>query len=285
LPNGVTFHDNGNGTATLSGTPASGSGGSFTLTLTANNGVGTAATQSFTLVVNSGGSGATNFAYITGSVTGAYNSFSGATGKTLTVALHQIPGTGHLLVCAATWQSPNATATMSDPNNGTWLAAGAPKAGVGGVAGFSAQVFYVPSSVNASTSVTLTTSVAVLFRSFECAEYAYTGPVAALDGTPQYSVTPASAGTATISGLTTTNTGDLVVASCLAVDTSCATSSGYTLRNDANTYELGSNTFGHNFLGELGQLIEDKIGSPGAQTASFATGTSGDSVILGLLAF
>jgi large repetitive protein len=52
LPGGVTFKDNGNGTATLSGTPGSGSGGTYTLTITANNGVGTAATQSFTLKVN-----------------------------------------------------------------------------------------------------------------------------------------------------------------------------------------------------------------------------------------
>jgi len=51
LPTGVTFVDNGNDTATLSGTPAAGTGGTYPLTLTANNGVGTAATQSFTLTV------------------------------------------------------------------------------------------------------------------------------------------------------------------------------------------------------------------------------------------
>ena len=39
LPSGVTFTDNGNGTATLAGTPAVGSGGTFSLSLTANNGV------------------------------------------------------------------------------------------------------------------------------------------------------------------------------------------------------------------------------------------------------
>src|SRR5207248_220709 len=51
LPSGVTFTDNGNGTATLSGTPPVGSAGSYPLTFTAHNGVGTDATQSFTLVV------------------------------------------------------------------------------------------------------------------------------------------------------------------------------------------------------------------------------------------
>ncbi len=52
LPIGVTFVDNGNGTATLAGTPAAGSGNTYSLTLTANNGVTPNATQSFTLTVN-----------------------------------------------------------------------------------------------------------------------------------------------------------------------------------------------------------------------------------------
>jgi hypothetical protein len=53
LPSGVTFKDNGNGTATLSGTPPAGSQGTYTLTITAKNSVGTT-TQSFVLDVNSG---------------------------------------------------------------------------------------------------------------------------------------------------------------------------------------------------------------------------------------
>ncbi len=51
LPAGVTFVDNGNGTGTLSGTPAAGTGGTYPLSFTAVNSVGTA-TQSFTLTVN-----------------------------------------------------------------------------------------------------------------------------------------------------------------------------------------------------------------------------------------
>jgi hypothetical protein len=51
LPAGVTFTDNGNGTATLAGTPAAGSGGTYALSLTATNPSGTG-TQSFTLTVN-----------------------------------------------------------------------------------------------------------------------------------------------------------------------------------------------------------------------------------------
>jgi len=51
LPSGVTFTDNGDGTASLSGTPARGAGGSYPLTLTAHNGGQPDATQSFTLTV------------------------------------------------------------------------------------------------------------------------------------------------------------------------------------------------------------------------------------------
>jgi hypothetical protein len=53
LPSGVTFKDNGDGTATLSGTPPQGSQGTYTLTITAQNAAGTTM-QSFVLTVNSG---------------------------------------------------------------------------------------------------------------------------------------------------------------------------------------------------------------------------------------
>ena len=51
LPPGVTFHDNGDGTATLAGTPAAGTGGSYPITIaaTAVGGLAAPATQSFTL--------------------------------------------------------------------------------------------------------------------------------------------------------------------------------------------------------------------------------------------
>ncbi len=51
LPSGVTFNDNGNGTASLAGTPAAGSAGTYALTLTASNGVNPDGNQSFSLVV------------------------------------------------------------------------------------------------------------------------------------------------------------------------------------------------------------------------------------------
>ena len=51
LPGGVTFDDNGDGTATLSGAPDDGSAGTYDLTITASDGVDPDATQDFVLTV------------------------------------------------------------------------------------------------------------------------------------------------------------------------------------------------------------------------------------------
>ncbi len=52
LPSGVTFINNGNGTATLHGIPAPGASGTYYFTITAHNGTGSDALQNFTLVVS-----------------------------------------------------------------------------------------------------------------------------------------------------------------------------------------------------------------------------------------
>jgi hypothetical protein len=51
LPSGISFVSNGDGTATLSGTPAAGTSGTYVLSLTATNGLLPNAVQKFTLVV------------------------------------------------------------------------------------------------------------------------------------------------------------------------------------------------------------------------------------------
>src|SRR5262249_57032105 len=52
-PSNVSLNDHGDGTATLSGTPAAGTGKTYSFTFTFNNGVGgPAVTQTFTLTVN-----------------------------------------------------------------------------------------------------------------------------------------------------------------------------------------------------------------------------------------
>jgi hypothetical protein len=52
LPEGVTFTNNGDGTATFAGTPGAGSAGTYDVTVKASNGVGSPASGSFTLVVH-----------------------------------------------------------------------------------------------------------------------------------------------------------------------------------------------------------------------------------------
>ena len=54
LPTGVTFKASANGSATIKGTPAAGTGGTYPLTIGASNGIGSASTQDFVLTVNQG---------------------------------------------------------------------------------------------------------------------------------------------------------------------------------------------------------------------------------------
>ena len=55
LPSGVTFTDDGHGTATLAGTPAAGMAGEYVIEITASNGVLPNATQTFTLKIQQPG--------------------------------------------------------------------------------------------------------------------------------------------------------------------------------------------------------------------------------------
>ena len=120
LPTGVTFSSS-NGTGTLSGTPAAGSAGSYPLTFVANNGVGTAASQSFTLTVNSG-------------VTGTAPSITSASSTTFTVGT-----SGSFTITTTGTPTPTLTEAGTLPtgvtfssSNGTGTLSGTPAAGSAG---------------------------------------------------------------------------------------------------------------------------------------------------------
>jgi hypothetical protein len=117
LPSGVTFVDNGDGTGTLSGTPAAGTGGSYPITINASNGVSPAASQSFTLTVDQApaitSSASTTF------TTGASGSFTVTSTGTPTAALSE---TGSL---------PSGVSFV-DNGGGTGTLSGTPAAGTGG---------------------------------------------------------------------------------------------------------------------------------------------------------
>ena len=117
LPAGLTFTNNGNGTATISGTPTAASGGSYPITLTAKNTAGTV-TQAFVLMVT------------------AAPAITTAAGATATV------GAGFSFTVAATGSPAPAMTetgalpqglTWTDNGNGTATLAGVPAAGQGGV--------------------------------------------------------------------------------------------------------------------------------------------------------
>ena len=120
LPSPVTFKDNGNGTATIAGTPATGTAGTYPITITANNGVGTAATQNFTLTVSSAGTAP--------KITSANNtSFSVGTAGSFTVTT-----TGSPTPALSESGSLPSPVTFKDNGNGTATIAGTPATGTAG---------------------------------------------------------------------------------------------------------------------------------------------------------
>ncbi|OWK34713.1 Fibronectin type III domain protein [Fimbriiglobus ruber] len=119
LPSGVTFVDNGNGTATLAGTPIAGTGGTYDFTITAANGNRPDATQPFTLTV--GEPPTITSAAATTFTTGTNGTFSITTG-------HDFPTATTLTETGAL----PSNVTFVDNGDGTATLAGTPAAGTGG---------------------------------------------------------------------------------------------------------------------------------------------------------
>jgi streptogramin lyase len=117
LPAGLTFTDNGNGTATLGGSPAAGSGGSYTLHFAAHNGAGPDASQTFNLTVNQA------------------PAFTSANGTTFVVGT-----AGSFTVAVSAFPVPTLSESVGDTlppgvtfNAATGTLGGTPAAGTGGV--------------------------------------------------------------------------------------------------------------------------------------------------------
>ncbi len=116
LPSGLIFTNNGNGTATITGTPAAGTGGSYPITLKADNTVAPAATQNFTLIVNDA------------------PAFTSATSTTFTSGV-----AGNFSVATTGFPTPTISFTGALPTgvtltgNGTATLSGTPGVGTGGV--------------------------------------------------------------------------------------------------------------------------------------------------------
>ncbi len=140
LPTGVTFVDHGNGTGTLSGTPAAATSGSYPMTFTAANGNAPDAVQSFTLVVSAGTAPAITSTASTNFTVGVPGAFTvTATG----IPTPTIGESGSL---------PSGIA-YTDNGNGTGTLSGTPAAAVNGSypLTFTASNGNVPSAVQSFT--------------------------------------------------------------------------------------------------------------------------------------
>ena len=118
LPEGVSFTDAGDGTATLAGTPEAGAGGVYRLMITAANGVSPPATQEYTLTVFQ--PAAITSAAVATFTTGQAGSF-------------EVTSTGFRAPALSVEGALPAGVTFADEGDGTATLAGTPAAGAGGV--------------------------------------------------------------------------------------------------------------------------------------------------------
>jgi hypothetical protein len=229
------------------------------------------------------------FAYVASSVTGCY--FLVGNTDHCGTALNVNPASGQLWIVKVTWKSITATATFGCTNNTSWTPVGSPVTSSDNV--FRGQLFWTIAVTGASPEIcSPTISSLVMVLDWEAAAYTYTGTISSPDGTPVYTNTSASGTTATISGLTTSGSSDLLFAACIGVSGSCSAGTGYTGRNDTNACLSAGNisdcaggTKGHDFNGVIGELLEDKVNvAAGAQSATFTTGNN-DLFFGGLIAF
>ncbi|AMB60053.1 hypothetical protein AWU67_15635 [Microterricola viridarii] len=212
LPAGVTFTDNGDGTASLTGTPEPGTGGSYALTLGASNAIGSG-TQAFTLTV-------TEKPAITSPPAATITVGTGAA-----VAVTSSPGHSGAVTLTVKGTLP-AGVTFADNGDGTAGFTGTPKAGSGGdyavtltarnAAGSSTQTFTLTvqegPGFGSDSSAAFTRGVAGSFTVRASSGHPHSVALS-LSGALPAGLTFADVGdgTATISGSTTDAAGDYPV--------------------------------------------------------------------------
>jgi large repetitive protein len=249
LPSGITLTDNGNGTATLSGTPATGTGGVHDFTINANNGVGTAASQSFALLINAAPA-----------ITSANStSFASGTPQTFTVQTSGFP-------TAAITESgslPNGV-TLTDNNNGTATLASTSAAAAG------TYTFTINASNNigtaASQSFTLTIGTPAAITSAASTTFT-AGTVGTFTVTTSGSPSPAITETGALpNGVTLTDNGN---GSATLTSTSAALPGIYQFTINANN-GIGSGGT-QTFTLTIGQAPQ----FTSTASTGFTTGTGG----------
>jgi hypothetical protein len=211
LPLGVTFTNNGNGTATIAGTPAAGTGGSYAITITAKSTAGTA-TQTFTLTNSQAPT-------ITSAAT---TSFTVGLASTYNVTTTGFPAP----TITQTGTLPSGL-SFSSPTSGTATITGTPATGTAGIypvtisatnSSGSTAALPLVITVNASSAPKFTSATSAFFTLSKAGSFAVTttgSPNATLTevGTPPAGLkfVPNTTGGALVSG-TPTATGTITLA-------------------------------------------------------------------------
>jgi hypothetical protein len=229
LPSGVTFVDNGGGTATLSGTPAGATGGTYPVSITAHNGIGSDATQSFTLTVEQ------SAAITSASAT----TFTAGSAGTFTVT-----STGNPTATISETGTLPTGVSLVDNSDGTATLAGTPAAGTGGTypvalkghngvgadatQGFTLTVDQAPAITSANT---VTFGAAVAATPFTVTTTGFPAPSLGETGTLPSGVTfvDNGDGTATLSGTPAAGTAGSYPISIGATNSVTSASQSFTL--------------------------------------------------------
>ena len=219
LPSGVTFKDNGNGTATLSGTPATVTTGRYTFTITAHNGVGSDASQSFTLTVGS----APSIGFV------QVNYATPQTPQTkVTVAYLQAQTTGNLNVVVVGWNDATAKInSVTDSKGNAYALAVGPTI----QSGTATQAIYYAKNIAAAAAnantVTVTFNTGATSPDVRIAEYSGIDPTNPVDAV----ATAQGSGASSDSGsVNTGNANDLLVGANLVQQLTTGPGPGYTSR-------------------------------------------------------
>ena len=251
LPSGVTFTDNGNGTATLGGTPAAGTAGTYTLTLKASNGVGSNATQTFTLTVGQS-------AAIT---SGASTTFTVGTAGSFTVTTTGFPTPS----LSETGALPTGV-TFVDNGNGTATLAGTPAAAMGGTYTLSIKA-HNGIGTDATQSFTLTVDQAPAITSGSSTTFSV-GGAGTFSVTTTGFPTPSLSKTGTLpSGVTFTDNGN-----------GTATLAGTPAAGTAGTYSItitASNGVGSNATQTFTLTVDTAPVITSASNTTFTVGSAG----------
>ncbi|HVZ53335.1 MAG TPA: Ig-like domain repeat protein [Pseudolabrys sp.] len=261
LPSGVSFTDNADGTATISGTPDSNSAGTYSLTIKAANGVGSDAQQSFTLTV--GNAPAINSA----------NSVSGSVGTPLSFA---VTTTGSPAPSLGVTGSLPGGVSFTDNGDGTATFSGTPA--TGGAGSFPVTITAsngIGSDATQNFTFTIGKTNGVVSLTPSAASTAF-GQSVTLTATVSAAVTPtgsvtfmdgaASLGTSNLSGSTAT-----IATASLAVGSHSITAL-YNGNNDINATTSTSKTVTVS-KGETTVSISAAPGSPRADQTVKLTAT------------